>query len=112
MSIVASQSLATQDFTCEMNPDLFPCNKTGKVRKNVTLSPKHLIEETGKLTSLQPSVKLLSLVDLRGGWFDNNYEDYDASIQFATPRVPRSLANKVRPLASEAVHLGTTILIL
>ena len=39
VSVVAFKSLATQDFTCEINPDLFPCNKERKIRKNVTLSP-------------------------------------------------------------------------
>ena len=38
VSVVASQSLATRDFTCEINPDLFPCNKARKIRMNVTES--------------------------------------------------------------------------
>ena len=62
VSIAASQSLATRDFTCEINPDLFPCNKTGKIGTNITLSPRHLTKETGKLTSLQPRLKLMSLL--------------------------------------------------
>ena len=47
VSVVASQSLATWDFTCEINPDSFPCNKTRKIRMNLTLSLGHQTEETG-----------------------------------------------------------------
>ena len=32
VSIAASQSLACRDFTCEINTDSFPCNKTRKIR--------------------------------------------------------------------------------
>ena len=46
VSIDASQSLAIQDFTREMNLGLFPINEIGKIRINVTLSPTHLTEET------------------------------------------------------------------
>ena len=64
VSVVASQSLATQDFTCEINPDLFPCNKTGKTRMNVILSPGYLTEETGNSTSDQPRLKLMNILVL------------------------------------------------
>ena len=47
VSIVASQSLATQDFTCEINPDSFPYKKTEKIRTNVILRLGHLTKETG-----------------------------------------------------------------
>ena len=67
VSVVASQSIAIQDFTCEINPALFPCNKTRKIRMNVTVSPGHRTKETGKLTSLQPRLKLMSLLVLGGG---------------------------------------------
>ena len=62
VSIVTSQSLATKDFTCEINPDTFLCNILGKIRMNVILSPGHLTKETGKLTCLQTSLKLTSLL--------------------------------------------------
>ena len=75
VSVVASQSPATQDFTCEINLDLFPCNKTRKIRMNVTLSPGHQSKEIGKLTSLQPKLKLTSLLVLGGGWYNHQYED-------------------------------------
>ena len=52
VSVAPSQSLATRDFTCEINPDFIPCNKTEKIRTNVTLRPRYLTEETGKLTSI------------------------------------------------------------
>ena len=67
VSVVASQSLATQDFTCEINRDLFLCNKTRKIKTNVTLNPRHQTKEIGKLTSLQPRLKLTSLQVLQGG---------------------------------------------
>ena len=66
VSVAASQSHATWGFTCEINPDLFPHNKMGKIGMNVTLSPGHLTKETGQLTSLQPRLKLTSLQIFKG----------------------------------------------
>ena len=60
MSVASSQSLATRDFTFEINPDPFTCNKAKKIRTNVTLSPRYQTKETGKLTCLQPRLKLAS----------------------------------------------------
>ena len=42
---------------------------------NVTLNHGHLTKETGKLTSLQPRLKLMSLLVLGGGWYNHQYED-------------------------------------
>ena len=75
VSIAAFQSLATLNITCEINPDSFPCKKTRKIRTNIILNPRHLTKGTGKLTYLQPSVKLTSLLVLGGGWYNHQYED-------------------------------------
>ena len=75
MSVVASQSLAIQDFTCEINPDSFSGNKTGKIRINVILSPGYLTEETGNSTSDQPRLKLMSLLVLWRGLYNHQYVD-------------------------------------
>ena len=57
VSIAAFQSLATLNITCEINLDSFPCNKTRKIRTNVTLSPGHWTKEIEKLRSLQLRLK-------------------------------------------------------
>ena len=66
VNVAPFQSHATQDFTSVINLDSFSCNKTGKIETNVTLSPGHLTEETRKLTSLQPRLKLMSLLVFKG----------------------------------------------
>ena len=75
VSIAASQSLANWDFTYEINLDLFPCNKKGKITPNVTLGPRHLTEKMGKSTSLEPRQKLTNLLVLGGGWYNDQYKD-------------------------------------
>ena len=75
VSVAASQSLANWDFTYEINLDLFPFNKAGKITMKETLSPKHLTKETGKSTSLEPRQKLTSLLSLGGGWYNDEYKD-------------------------------------
>ena len=73
--VAGSQSPSTQDFTSEIYPDLFLCNKTRNIRTKVTLSPRHLTKETGKLTSLQPRLKLIRVQVLGGGWYNPQNED-------------------------------------